>query len=357
MILDLFAGPGGWSEGLRSLGLCDFGIEWDDAACATRYAAGHATWQADVEQVDAGVFSNAGVAGLIASPPCQDFSLAGKRAGIEGESGRLVWEPMRFIEALRPRWVAMEQVPSALQVWKAYRSELAALGYSAWCGVLNAADYGVPQTRERAILLASLDRPAVPPGPTHAKEPEPSGLFGGGRERWVSMADALGWPRDVLVEYQRGAGMVERHGERPGRTGDEPCFTLRAGAYGESFNFRVLHTNRGQDEGGARQTVPLDRPAPTYTAKSGGQWCWERPSTTLTTQHGPHNGWRKGESQSTHRLKITIQEALILQGFPPDYPVQGNKTKQSEQVGNAVPPPLAAALIGSLTASRMEHAA
>ena len=70
-ILDLFAGPGGWSEGLRALGLRDIGIEWDEAACATRKAAGHLTIRADVANYPTEPFIGK-VTGLIAFRDC-DF--------------------------------------------------------------------------------------------------------------------------------------------------------------------------------------------------------------------------------------------------------------------------------------------
>jgi len=84
VIVDLFAGPGGWDEGCRYIGVDDvLGVEWDDAACVTRYAAGHKTWQANIaavtlDQITA-VADTLDVRGLIGSPPCPAFSAAGKR--------------------------------------------------------------------------------------------------------------------------------------------------------------------------------------------------------------------------------------------------------------------------------------
>jgi DNA (cytosine-5)-methyltransferase 1 len=81
IILDLFAGPGGWSHALTVLGARDIGLEWDTWACKTRARAGQLTIQTDVARYPAWIFSGR-VLGLIASPPCQAWSMAGKRLGL-----------------------------------------------------------------------------------------------------------------------------------------------------------------------------------------------------------------------------------------------------------------------------------
>lgn len=188
-ILDLFAGPGGWSEGLRTLGLRDIGIEIDPAVCATRAAAGHTTIRADVAAYPTAPLQG-DVSGLIASPPCQTFSAAGLRAGntdlplchqvlddlTRGHDTRdtaraacsdprslLVVESLRYALDLRPDWIALEEVPAVLPLFEHTARSLAAAGYSTWTGVLNAADFGLAQTRRRAFLIASRSCPALPP--------------------------------------------------------------------------------------------------------------------------------------------------------------------------------------------------
>lgn len=307
LVLDLFAGPGGWDQGLRDLGYRGdvVGIEWDAAACQTRAAAGHATIRADVAQYPTEPFAGK-VTGLIASPPCQDFSLAGKRAGIEGERGQLVAEVLRWARDLDPEWIACEQVPPVLPIWELYAHELGKHGYRTWTGILNAADYGVPQTRKRAILIATRGALRVP-DPTHGKDPHPS-MFGPSPQPWVTS-----WRQEHM-----------RQAMREGRW-------LRVGnAVGAS----VRH---------------IREPAPAVMfghRANAVEWHPERPPTREELEGAGLGAAPSGPSAGA--VRVTVQEAAVLQSFPPDYPWQGSKTKQFEQVGNAIPPGLAAAILAPM---------
>jgi DNA (cytosine-5)-methyltransferase 1 len=265
--LDLFAGPGGWSEGLRRWhGIPDIGIEWDAAACRTRAAAGHHTVRADIATLATAPMRGR-IRRLIASPPCQAWSRAGKRLGLvdqplvhqavhdlaHGRDTRaklltvckdprslLAAEPMRYLADLRPDDVVMEEVPDVLPLWRQYAETLRGWGYSVWTGELNAADYGVPQTRRRAILIASRVRAVQAPSPTHARDAEEPDLFGAARPRWVSMADALGWgATDRPVPTVTAGG---------GKTGGAEPFPTQARAALAASRDRgdwILHTRRG----------------------------------------------------------------------------------------------------------------
>ena len=325
MIRDDYAGPGGWSEGLALLGLSDVGIEWDRWACATRAAAGHATIRADLATYRPGTPAG-GWWGYLASPPCQTFSAAGSGAGravlpelvaaVDGEDWsaidrhddrtRHVLIAARSALTLGAEWVALEQVPAVLPVWEAVARRLRSRCYQAWTGVLVAADYGVPQARRRAILIASRTRAVTAPEPTHAAAPTDT-LFGPALQRWVSMADALGWG-----------------------IGEEPAATVTAGGTGSGGGVEVfgsadyrqrlkrLAVDRRTNSSGPKGTVvptalvPVDRPAPTLTSNThlwrlrpgltesqpnrrtygmgepaptiamghvAAGWCWERPAT------------------------------------------------------------------------------
>lgn len=232
IVVDLYGGPGGWDVAAEALGLDVLGIEWDDAACATRKAAGLNTLQADVSLLDPLDFQ--GTTGLIASPPCQTFSPAGKGDGrgdldilrraiyqlgkgdprwrataAECSDPRtsLVLEPLRWALALDAtlEWVALEQVTPVLPLWEMMAIALQGRGYNVWTGTLCSEQYGVPQTRRRAVLMAVRGRPVVPPHPTHQRfdgGPAQASLCGG-LLPWVSMADALGWHEEDRVGFPR----------------------------------------------------------------------------------------------------------------------------------------------------------
>ncbi|MCY0959934.1 DNA cytosine methyltransferase [Streptomyces sp. H27-H5] len=376
LIIDGFAGPGGWSEGLRLLGLRDIGLEWDWHACKTRAAAGHLTIQTDIS-----AYPTAPLKGRsrrqIWSPPCQAWSRAGKGLGLidqplvhqavhdlaqgrdtraelltgyRDERSLLAAEPMRWLYDLRPEWVCMEEVPDVLTLWKQYAEYLRGWGYSVWTGILNAADYGVPQTRKRAILIASRLRPVTAPEPTHAEDPEYD-LFGECLNNWTSMAEALGLDQGGIVNT-RGERKTPGGNEFPS-DGPSQALTGRARSW-------TLHTNRDQRADGTRQTIdPQDKPAPTFTSKSGGQWVLvsntqanaarrrlDEPASTLFFGHrGNAVNWTDGQE----KRPLELTEAAILQSFRADYPWQGSKTKAFEQIGNAVPPLLAAHIVSAAT--------
>lgn len=429
--LDDFAGPGGWDEGARMIGLRTVGIEHDHTACLTAVAAGHARIQADVSVYPSHPFR--GIRGYIGSPPCTLFSAAGSGVGklvldilatgirriFNGEDpaavredvrtaiypvtlaeaerkneartpekkwtadqvsakargdaviAALVLEPARRIVELDPEWVALEQVPEVLPLWQVYVRELRARGYSAWTGVLCAADYGVPQTRHRAVLMASRTRTVHPPVPTHDEHGEVDGdLFGDApRQKWVSMAEALGWGFE-----DEPAATISGGGADTG--GPEPFANAR---YRNRLREYVVdrRTISRAAGGGREPTAPVsvDRPAPTITGMSGRQWVvrprdtprpqwvFDRPATTVVGSFRPDVVSSPGYRTTTSRqdaedsVMVTVEEAGVLQSFPRVYPWKGGKSKRHQQVGNAVPPLLAAHVLAALTGRSIGAAA
>ncbi|MEU9748365.1 DNA cytosine methyltransferase [Streptomyces niveus] len=403
MILDLFAGPGGWSHALTVLGVRDVGVEWDQWACKTRALAGQLTVRTDVAMYPTWPWVGR-TYGLIASPPCQAWSMAGKRLGLldqplvhqavadlaQGRDTRerllsscqddrslLAAEPMRYLHALNtvdePEWVVMEEVPDVLPLWKQYAAILRAWGFSVWTGILNAADYGVPQTRRRAILLASRVRTAEPPAPTHAQVAEPESLFGPGRVQWVSMATALGWGATDRPVPTVCAGGGPGGGPEPFPSGsrktltdarDRGTWTPRAAGSPSSPS----REDAGRPaSSGTRDDHPVEEPV----AAGAHRWSWSlrsnnqanatirslsEPAGTLFFGHRanecvwvpePSEARRAdgGQLVAPESIRITAREAGLLQTFTADYPWAGNKGQQFSQIGNAVPPRFAAHLL------------
>lgn len=413
---DYFGGAGGWDVACELLGIQVTGYEILDEARRTRAAAGLKTSEiTDVRDVTT---SRGEVDLQIGSPPCQSFSMAGKGAGrraldavlqvvasyregrpmtyaeaaalMGDERTGLVVEPLRLALEGHPMFIAWEQVPPVLPVWEACADVLRRNGYSVVTGCLNAEQYGVPQTRKRAILIARRDgRQAYMPAPTNSRyygrTPD---RLDEGVDKWVSMAEALGWDggpavvgfprladtseaieidgtvyraRDlrsitepafaltekarswcVFAEKAMGAGMVERYGERPGRTLDQPAFTIRANA-------------GGMEPGGFRWVVRTSRATPKDHPKNGTHELdpFNRPAHTLT---GASREWVHTPPGMAKSIRITVQEASVLQSFPHDYPWQGSLTKQFLQIGNAIPPLLAYRILATFLDEGRRHA-
>jgi DNA (cytosine-5)-methyltransferase 1 len=360
-IVDLFAGAGGWEEGLRGLGHRALGIELDALACATAREAGHERLEADIAGLDPAGF--APLWGLIGSPPCQAYSIAGKKLGradeseviacarelSDGEDTRaarcascqderslLTVEPLRWALTLGPRWIALEQVPAVLGLWELFAELLAAHGYHCEAGLLSAERYGVPQVRKRAFLIASLDGEVTLPEPTHRS-------FHPRRHKvpadevdlpsWVSMAEALGWGSEPATLRSNHTSSGRIPGGAP-RSLDRPSFTL----IGSSYTWKI--------ERGVREEDVRPRPG----------WARQRPATTVLGEprvFGPGCWPRNGHPAERVRretVRVTVEQASILQGFRHDHPWQGPRTARFRQIGNAVCPPVAKAVLAEAMA-------
>jgi DNA (cytosine-5)-methyltransferase 1 len=335
------------------------GIEWDHWACETAKAAGHLRVRADVAAYPSEPFAGK-LDAYIASPPCQAWSMAGKRKGeldrenchrladrmadgddsldwCEWEDPRsaLVCQPIRRVRDLMPPVVALEEVPAVRSLWEHFARIFRSWGYSAWTGDLCAADYGVPQTRTRRILMARRDGvAAVPPPTTHAQHPA-ADLFDSATRPWISMAEALCWGFDEPAATVSSGGAATG-GWEPFANADYRA-RLRAVVADR-------RTNSKASGGGMAPTVPVSvlRPAPTLTGQAAsGQWVlrsrrdsdgWiaehgERPNRPVTAAAPTISGeclrwgWADGEDERN----LTVSEAAVLQSFPADYPWQGTK--------------------------------
>lgn len=359
--VDLFAGTG-WGVALKRLGIREHGVELMPEAIATREANGMRTWMRDVWDVletaplDSPEFRSAL---MIASPPCQTFSMAGSgkgRAALDEVVGlihsraylhphklrefgerhdprtALVLTPLAYVARHVPTFVVFEQVPTVLPVWEACAEVMRRWGYSVWVGNLQAEMYGVPQTRKRAVLIARADgKEAKAPIPTHSRyyDRDPERLDNHGVAPWVSMAEALGW------------GMTAR-----------PYLTISGGA---NDGTPGGHTG-GQDPGMLGGSAARARVAAERAAGRWVEWTSRRPSTTVLgdgrifapghkTNSEDRAAGREYPGRPEGAIRVTPEEAATLQSYPSGFEFKGGKGKVSLQIGNAVPPLLAEAIL------------
>ncbi|WP_432745219.1 DNA cytosine methyltransferase [Streptomyces sp. JH002] len=353
-VLDLFAGPGGLDVAAHFLGYKSIGIEWDRNACETRYAAGLATIHADVSVMRKNRFDEIprSVEVLAGGPPCQSFSVAGKGAGLQalervkqfirrlvhGESEAeidedlhnlgdprtaLVLEPLRWLikaietEDREPyKAIVLEQVPTVLPLWEVYaevlrsgEGRLNGHKYEAECWVLRTEQFGVPQTRTRAVLVAR--RPGlgavVRPTATHLpfdrhrgdrRKADPR-IFGVERP-WISMAEAL---------------------ESASELDGSPVDASRLRTNGSMEFFVISNYGSGGDP------------------KNRGRRDSSEPAFTVTGKVSRNKVYRnKADFEANEPDRFTIPESGVLQTFPHNFPWSGKD--QAQQVGNAVPPRL-----------------
>lgn len=363
--LDLFAGPGGWDVAARDLGINVVGIENEPYACGTRSMVDLWTIRADVARLDPTDIPTLGDPVptpdiLIASPPCPSFSNGGLKEGRADQRlislvtrdlaagrvpedvphewqdarSRLVTEPLRYALALRPALVALEQVPPVLAYWREVADVLRLNGYGVWAGLIDAERYGVPQTRCRAFLLAARDRVPAPPAPTHQRyrtgePPRHDVTLEGEILPWVSMATALEWSEHDVVGFPRLADELEATDDgyraRDIRPAVAPAFNLT-------------------EKARSWQRWPFHRPA---TTVQGDERIWAPGHKRNALDASMGRDWY-GERAGADAIRVEVHEAGVLQGFPADYPWQGPRTRRFEQIGNAVCPPLARAILASL---------
>ena len=337
--IDLFAGAGGLSLGLH---LADVGfvpvyaVEHEPAAARTfERNFGCEVFAGDIE--DGPEYPEADV--IVGGPPCQGFSPLGRdrddfsRAQLNG-----LWK--HFLDAVRtvrPKAFVIENVRE-FQTSAEFAellhlldtdSELSA--YTTAYGVLNAADYGVPQTRLRGLLVAMRDHDGDLPWPP----PVERGPTSPGRLAYCTVREAIGdLPAsttgfDPLVAE---GGMQHLHfGRRPTRKSLERYRAIPPG--GNRFD---LMKNRPDI------TPPCWANKPTGTTDVMGRLWWDRPAPTIRTEFfKPEKGRYLHPSEDR---VISHREAARLQSFPDWFVFEGTKVEIARQIGNAVPPRLGAAI-------------
>jgi DNA (cytosine-5)-methyltransferase 1 len=358
-VIDLFAGCGGMTEGFRSArkGFVPLAaVEWNLNAAAT-YAANfgenHTHWTDIAEFEDV---PKADV--VVGGPPCQGFSNLGSKDP-EDQRNSLWREYMRVVLEANPQVFVLENVDrfSKTPEFDMLLDELRSGRLKRWkwhvAKVLNAADYGVPQRRNRTILIASRVGPVAHPRQTHAKNPS-------GRLRpWASVASAIGGLPEEPETTELPEQSVELFDEVvPG------IFKMSDLQFGRRPTTRSLDRYNHIPPGGGRFDLPGHllpdcwANKPTGTTDVMGRMRWEQPSLTIRTEfYKPEKGqylhpqWDTTDPTRRVNRVITHQEAALLQTFPPDFLWCGSKIEIARQIGNAVPPLLARAVAKTVFAS------
>lgn len=336
--VDLFAGAGGLSLGFErsDLGYAPrFAVEIEHAAASTfKGHFGCEVYDGPIE--DVAVFPHADV--VIGGPPCQGFSPLGRDRDdhSRGQLNELWRQFLRAVRQIRPRAFVIENVPEFQRsaqfgrLLQILEDDPELRGYGCSFGVLNAADYGVPQSRRRGILMAVLgaDQVPWPPPTTHGPDAP-----GGQRHRTVR--DAISdLPRDTAgfhVAFDRRGAQLLHFGRRPRESS--------------------LGRYRAIPEGGNRFDLARNRPdllprcwaeKPTGTTDVMGRLWWDRPSVTIRTEFFKPEKGRYLHPEADR--PITHREAARLQAFPDDFIFEGTKLEIARQIGNAVPVGLGEAL-------------
>ena len=357
-VIDLFAGVGGLS----------YGFAHDDsfeivaaneilAPMAEAYSKNHPTvkmYNKDIKdfsfselETDLGI-KKGEIDVVIGGPPCQAYSTVGKRL-IDDPRGKLFQEYYRMLSEIRPKVFVFENVKGLLSMQggsliQTIVSLFKTLGYDINIKLLNAADYGTPQIRERVIIVGTLLGGHFHyPKPTHYNPDENHSY--NGLKPYVTLGEAIG---DLGI-LENGDTCVNYQSEPQ----NEYQKLMRANAPKSLMDHNVpkngehlVELMKALPDGGSPEDVPEElRP------KSGFKNCycrlwWNKPSTTITRNLGCVSSSRCVHPRQPRPL--STREGARLQGFPDDYFFCGNRSDKNLQIGNAVPTFLSCAIKNSV---------
>lgn len=342
-VISLFSGAMGLDIGLEKAGLnVVIGQDFDEACVKTMQSNGHNVLGGDIREIDprkllALTGLSVGEPFLICGgPPCQPFSTAGKRLGINDPRGSLFMDFIRMIDYIRPRFFVMENVKGIMSsplkhvplaerdendpdqrlgtVLDVILSEFDKLGYKTVYGVLDAVNYGVPQFRERFVLIGSRDNEGIfLPIPTHFQMHQDKAY------QWKTVRDAI-----ADLEFDKGE-----------------CATLSE----ERLEFLKMVPEGGNWRDLPKDIIPI---AMGGAYKSGGgkvgfyrRLSYDQPSPTVVTSPVQKATMM---CHPTQDRPLSIKEYARIQQFPDDWIFTGTTAAKYRQIGNAVPVGLAEAI-------------
>lgn len=334
-VLDLFCGCGGLSLGFEQAGYnVLLGVDiWEDAL--KTYAYNHKsskTLCADMSTLQGeDVRKHIGdskVDVIIGGPPCQGFSIAGKRI-VDDERNKLYKGFVRMVEYFKPSAFVMENVPNILSIGggavkDAIINDFKTLGYTVENKVLIASDYGVPQNRRRAVFIGLKNENFDFDIPTVTKKISTEEALSDLPEN--SIEDGGKYTTDSTSDYQK---------------------VMRANSVGV-FNHETTQHNEQTvriismvPDGGNYKDLPKELQETRKVHIAWTRLNSQRPSITIDTGHRHHFHYK------WNRVP-TVRESARIQSFPDDFIFLCSKTSQYKQVGNAVPPLMAKAIAEQL---------
>ncbi|TCK01352.1 UNVERIFIED_ORG: DNA (cytosine-5)-methyltransferase 1 [Anoxybacillus amylolyticus] len=266
---------------------------------------------------------------LFGGSPCQSFSFAGKRKGFKDERGQLLLHFFRLVQELEPKSFLLENVKGLLSATHSdfdivsYFSSFVP-SYRLYIALLNAADYGVPQKRERLFVIGvhrSIPNHYRFPVPTHHREGKD------GKPKWISVQDAF------------SSVPIQQHHFIPYKPSQEKWMKLIPKGGG---NWRDLYAYG--------ESIVKQAMGKAFFSTGGRTGFWRRiradqPAPTLLTSP-LHRSTMLGHPYEDRPL--SIEEYLVLQTFPLNYRIAGSLVQQYRQIGNAVPVLLAQQVSQSL---------
>lgn len=336
-VLDLFCGCGGLSLGFEMAGFdVKLSIDnWEDALVT--YRKNHQstkTVNGDLitlkpEDIEA-QYDIHDVSVIIGGPPCQGFSVAGKRI-IDDDRNKLYKSFVRFVEHFQPKAFVMENVPNILSIGNgavkdAIVNDFSALGYKVSYKILTASDYGTPQKRRRAIFVGLRD--------------------GGSFDFPERSVNELVTTSQALSDLPEDS--VEDGSEYPVAPQTEYQKTMRQGTT-KLYNHQItIHTAETQriiamvPDGGNYKCLPKEMWSLRKVHIAWTRMNSQRPCFTIDTGHFHHFHYK-------YNRVPTVRESARIQSFPDTFIFIGGKGSQLRQVGNAVPPLMAKAIADQLT--------
>jgi DNA (cytosine-5)-methyltransferase 1 len=324
-VLGLFSGGGGLDLGFSLAGfeikvssdVIPAYLETIELNRGRYFSDAHRTICADVSSIDPADFGLTTVDFMIGGPPCQSFSAAGRRAGgvhgVNDVRGSLFWHYCRLIKHFNPRGFLFENVRGLLQAnkgrdWSLIHNAFSDLGYVLSYRILDAADYGVPQHRERLIVVGLRDQEFLFPRPTHG-------------------------PDSPTKTPHIGVGAALADLDDPGE---------EVPPYGGKWGNLLVDIPPGMNY--LFFTEEMGHPKPCFAWRSRfSDFLYKLdpalPSKTIVASQGKYGGpfhWRG--------RKLTLAEHKRLQSFPDEYKVNGSLLVALKQIGNSVAPQFAQVL-------------